>query len=247
MIALHTGSPTLDRFARDLESEAPRSLGGLAPQLDGAGPDDVAAAWLGWASRIVDEHRSVIVFTELLGLLATLGAPFPALAAVQRLIGDELRHVKLCADLASAFGPLDRLVIDLDDLGLPPRGSETPGARALRIVVRELVVGEGESLAVLRAYRDAATDPACREALSLVLMDEARHHAVGRHLEALLRRTLSPADLESTADLAQVALADAAHIRAAHRAGATGGPGRRFGVSIHLSEAPPPLAALLAA
>jgi hypothetical protein len=247
MIALRTGSPTLDRFASELERQAPRSLDGLAPDLSGASERDVAAAWLGWASRIVDEHRSVLVFTELLGLLATIGAPFPALVAVQRVIGDELRHVSLCAELAGAFGPLDRLAIDLDDLGLPPRGDEPIGARALRIVVRELVVGEGESIAVLRAYRDAATDPACREALSILLMDEARHHAVGRHLEALLRRTLSRADLDAAGDLPCVALEDAATIRAAHRAGATGGPGRRFGVSIELREAPPPLAAALAA
>jgi hypothetical protein len=246
MIALETGTPTLDRFVKELAREAPRTLV-LTPDVEGADERDRAAAWIGWASRIVDEHRSVIVFSELLGLLATIGAPFPALAAVQRIIGDELRHVHLCAELSSAFGPLERLVIDLDELGLPPRGEEPPGSRALRIVVRELVVGEGESIAVLRAYRDAATDPACKEALSLVLMDEARHHAVGRHLEALLRRTLSPGELEAAGDLATVALADAAHIRAAHRAGATGGPGRRFGVSIRPSEAPPPLAALRAA
>ncbi len=242
-----TGSPTLDRFVRELEQQAPRSIEGLVPDLAGASEIDVAAAWLGWANRIVDEHRSVLVFTELLGLLAAIGAPFAALAAVQRIIGDELRHVLLCTELAARFGPLDRLVFDHEGLALPPNEGEPPGARALRIVVRDLVVGEGESVAILRAYRDATTDRACRESLSLVLMDEARHHAAGRHLEALLRRTLSPRDLDAASDLSRVALEDAVHIRSAHRAGATGGPGRRFGVSIELAEAPPPLAVALAA
>lgn len=246
MIALTTDSSVLERFVRELDASAPRALS-LSPDLSRGNDIDRAAAFLGWASRIVDEHRSVIVFTELLGLLATIEAPYAALAAVHRIIGDELRHTKLCADLASAFGPLDRLEVDLDELGLPPRGTESPGTRALRIVVRELVVGEGESIAVLRAYRDAATDPACKEALSLILFDEARHHAAGRQLETLLRRTLSDADIHAADDLARIAAADAAHIRAAHRAGATDGPGRAFGVSITPAEAPPPLAAAAAA
>ncbi len=80
-----------------------------------------------------------------------------------------------------------------------------------------------------------------------VCVREARHHAAGRHLEALLRRTLPARDLEAAGDLSRVALEDAVHLRSAHRAAATGGPGRRLGVSIHLAGAPPPLAASLAA
>jgi hypothetical protein len=43
------------------------------------------------------------VFSELLGLLADLEAPFAALCAVQRLIGDELRHTQLAATVVDCL------------------------------------------------------------------------------------------------------------------------------------------------
>jgi hypothetical protein len=241
MIDLATTSPTLSRFVRDLDAQAPRLLSGN-PDLAGADPEEIAAAQLGWASRIVDEHRSVIVFSELLGLLGRCSAPYEALAAVQRLVGDELRHVKLCAELATAFGPLELLEIDLDDLGVPP-SDDHPASRALEIVARELVVAEGESIAVLRAYRAAATDAACRSALDLLLADEARHYATGRHLFDRLVTSLPRAAIaELLGTLPGTMRADAAHVRGVHRRAATGGPGRRYGVSIRREEAPPELA-----
>ncbi|MFO0685834.1 MAG: ferritin-like domain-containing protein [Sandaracinus sp.] len=197
------------------------------------------AACFGWAVRIVDEYRSVVVFTELLGHLAAIRAPYAALATVQRLIGDELRHTRLCAEVASWFGSLDALAIDLEDLELPAwEGSREE--RALEIVVRELVIGEGESVACMRVYRDATTDPAVRAALSTLLADEVRHYAAGRALEALLRETLPPALVERASARLDARLpGDVASIRRAHRAGATGGPGRRFGVSVRPEETPP--------
>lgn len=239
MIDLATTTPTLARFVRELDAQSPRARSHRRADLAGAAPEDVEVAWLGWASRIVDEHRSVIVFSELLGHLASIAAPYETLCAVQRLIGDELRHVRLCAEVASFFGPLDALAIDLDGLGLPP-SADPPAARALAIVARELVVAEGESLAALRAYRDAATDPACRDALSILLADEARHYAAGRQLFDRLvgrldRRVIAPM-LDALPALMR---RDAIAIREAHRRGATGGPGRRYGVSIRADEAPP--------
>lgn len=241
MIDLCTSSSTLARFARELEAEgAPRAL---SPDLRGASQEDLEAAQIGWASRIVDEHRSVIVFSELLGLLATIGAPWETLAAVQRIIGDEIRHTKICAELASAFGPLAGLAIDLDDLALPP-SDEPPARRAVRIVARELVIGEGESVAVLRAYRDATSDPACREALSAILADEARHAAAGKHLLERLIGAIAPVELAPLlGELPSTMRTDAATIRRIHRAAAADGPGRRYGVSIRRDEAPPALSA----
>jgi hypothetical protein len=177
----------------------------------------------------------VVVITELLGHLAVIAAPFEMLCAVQRLIGDELRHVQLCAQLASVFAPLEGLEIDLEGLSLPP-STEPPGLRALTIIGRELVVAEGESIAILKAYRDATGDAGCRAALSTLLQDEARHYATGRALFAQLVRHVHA---EAAKGLETVMQADAVSIRAAHRRGATGGPGRRFGVSIEAHEAPP--------
>lgn len=238
MIDLDSRPGALARFVRDLDAQAPRSLEGLRPDLDDATEAERDAACFGWAVRIVDEYRSVVVFTELLAHLAAARAPYAALATVQRLIGDELRHARLCAEVAGWFGPLDALAIDLDGLGLPP-STLTHEERALEIVVRELVIGEGESVACLRAYRDATTDRAVHAALSVLFADEVRHYAAGRALEALLDASF-PSELvcAARARIEPGLAADVAHIRRAHRAGATNGPGRRFGVSLHPDETP---------
>lgn len=231
-----TGTP-LARFVRDLDAHTAPALSVLTPDLDGASAEDIDAAQLGWASRIVDEYRSAVRFTSLLADLMAIDAPYPMLATVHRLIGDELRHAHLCARLAASFGPLDGLGVELDGLGWP-RTRDDAAERALELVVRELVIGEGESLACMRAYRHATTDPACRALFDHLLEDEARHFTAGRHLEAMLRATY-PRLVPFDDSLEDVLLEDVRAIRRQHRSDARGGPGRRYGVSIRLDEAPP--------
>ena len=238
MIALEAPDAILHRFTRELATQAPLSIAGLSPDLDAHSPDDVEAARVAWASRIVDEYRSVVVFGELLVLLARVEAPYAALCAVQRLIGDELRHTRLCADLADMLGGHDDLAIDLRELGLPP-SSDPPAGRALEIIVRELVVAETESVYALRAYRDATTDPACRTALSLLLRDEVRHAATGRCLARTLLEAFPRSAFGDVPDrLARTAADDVAFIRAQHRRGASDGPGRALGACVLPHELP---------
>ena len=239
MIALTASRTILDRFVTELDAQTPLRGPRLAPDPSLGTAEDRDAARMAWAGRVVDEHRSVVVFSELLTRLARAEAPFDALCAVQRLIGDELRHVKLCAEMSACFGPLEGLAIDLGDLGLP--STDAPDAvRALEIVARELVVGEAESVKVLRAYRDATTDRACFAALELLLVDEVRHAAAGRALFDRLRAAFDPALLAPLlADLPATLEADRRHIASAHAAGAFGGPGRCYGASIRPDEAPP--------
>jgi hypothetical protein len=232
-----TRSATLDRFVRELDAAAGEPLDVLAPDLSDASEVEREAAQMGWALRIVDEYRSAVRFTRLLSDLLTIEAPYAALAASQRLIGDELRHARLCARLAASFGPLKDVRIDLSDLDWqgPAR---PPAERAIEIVVRELVIGEGESIACMRAYRRATTDRAAAAVLDALLLDEARHYATGQHLEGLLLETF-PALAGLHASLEPQLMDDVRAIRGQHRAGATDGPGRRYGVSIRRDEAPP--------
>ncbi|MGE0789199.1 MAG: ferritin-like domain-containing protein [Sandaracinaceae bacterium] len=239
MISLVSSGSVLDRFAFDLDAQGP-SLG--TPDLSGASPDELATARLAWASRVIDEYRSVVVFGELFGRLAAIEAPYVTLAAVHRLIGDELRHARMCLQIAGWFGPIDGLEIDLRDLGLPP--TDAPHAvRALEIIARELMVAEGESVRTLAAYRNATSDPACRDALSSILRDEARHAASGPalfdavrahaergpHRGAVARRLGS---LERTMD------EDRAHIRAVHAEAARHDGAARYGAALRADEAP---------
>lgn len=228
---------TLDRFVRELEAQSPDPIDTLEPDLSSCSDADREAARWGWAFRVIDEYRSATRFTTLLGDLLDMEAPYALLAAVHRLIGDELRHAHLCARFAASFGSLDAMRLELDDLGW--KGAPRPRReRALEIVVRELVIGEGESIAMMRCYRRATTDPCAQRVLDLLLTDEARHFATGRHLEDALL-TLHPDLAPFHASLEDTLLEDVRAIRAQHRDGARGGPGRAFGVSLCLDEAPP--------
>lgn len=228
---------TLERFVRELEAQGDDPLLTARPDLDACTDADRAAARWGWTFRVIDEYRSATRFTTLLGDLLEIEAPYEVLASVHRLIGDELRHARLCARFASQFGSLDDVRIELDDLGWKgPR--RPPRERALEIVVRELVIGEGESLAMMRAYRRATTDPAACAVFDLLLTDEARHFATGQHIEASLLAAF-PELSDFHASLEDTLLDDVRVIRGQHREGARGGPGRAFGVSLTLEECPP--------
>jgi hypothetical protein len=232
MIRLRTDDPVLARFVHDLGSQSPRPLGNLRPDLTGASSEDIAVAHLAWGNRVVDEYRSVVVFSELLRTMAEAEAPFATLCAVQRMIGDELRHTELCASVADALGGLDALEIDLAGLGLPP-SSDPPAVRSLEIVLRELVVAETESVPALRAYLRAAEDAAVRAVLEILLMDEVRHAAVGRALHTALQASYPRDTIQGLLDrLPRIVARETAYLRAQYRSSAVGGPGKRYGASI---------------
>lgn len=237
MIELATDAGVLARFVRDLhaDSGADELLAECTVPCD---HDDREVAALAWASRIVDEYRSVAVFGELLILLAELEAPYRALCAVQHLIGDELRHARLCAGVVSWLG--GGIDVDLTDLALPPPAAgETRGHRAALIVARELVVAEEESITVLAACRDATTAAVPRAVLSSLLRDEVRHAATGRAVLRLfdpggpLAHALTT---DERAALPAVIAADRAALRAVYRDAARGGVGRALGASITAAD-----------
>ena len=237
MIDLAPTRTFLDRFSRDLDQQDSLPMRRRA-DLHAGDLRDHRAARFAWAHRVVDEYRSVVVFTELLAHLAAVEAPYTAIAAVHRLIGDELRHARLCARVSGFFGPLDELEIALDDLGLPPT-DDPPVWRAIEIVALELVVAEEESVRIMRVYRDATTDAACRDALSVLLADEVRHAATGRALLELLIGAFADESIAPRLAALPRALAEERrHIVATHASFANDGPGRMYGASIRANEAP---------
>jgi len=109
--------------------------------------------------------------------------------------------------------------------------------RALRIVARELVVAEEESVYVLAAYRGATTEPAIRRVFELVLVDEVRHAAAGRALLALFERgELARTTAGLRAELPELMAADRAMLREGYVKSARGGPGRALGACIELAD-----------
>lgn len=229
MIELDGVKAPLARFATDLRGDA-----FVRPDLRAHRVEDREVARQAWAVRIIDEYRSVAVFSELLHLLADLEAPFAALCAVQTLIGDELRHTGWCAEAAGWLGGHDDFEIDLADIGLPGRGAVSKAPRAFDIIGRELVVGEEESIIVLAAYRDAASEPAFRDVLAALLRDEVRHAATGRALLRLfvdgsMARWVTDVD---RSELATTMATDRADLRARYELTTHGGPGRALGASL---------------
>ncbi len=233
MIRLDNRRAPLARFVEQIVGPRP---GAPQPDLTAYAPDDVEAARLGWASRIVDEYRSVVVFSDVLHRLTDLSAPFAVLATMHGLVGDELRHTWLCAEVAGWLGGTGDLTIDLEGLGLPD-AEAPPAARVLEVVAREIVVAEEESVAVLRAYRDACVDPTIRGVLETLLHDEVRHAAAGREVYAFLVDALPAADVAPlVAELPQIMATDRQRLRHAYACGARGGPGRALGVSLRAED-----------
>jgi hypothetical protein len=226
MIELTTDDRLLARFVTQLDETSPRSLP-AAPDLTCYAHEDREAARIAWATRVYDEYRSVAIFAELLALLTDVEAPFAALCAVQRLIGDELRHTQVTATVVEWLGGHADLEIDLRAPGLPPRSNEPAAERARKIIAREIVVAEEESIYALAAYRAATTAPAIRAVFDLLLVDEVRHAATGR---ALLRLVGTDDDLEAIAN------ADRAELRARYADSARGGAGRALGACIEVAD-----------
>lgn len=210
------------------------------PPLERYSREEIDAARHAWAVRVVDEYRSVVVLSELLALLSRAQAPFACLAAVQRLVADELRHTHRCSEALAAVDPEARTRIDLSDLGLPP-STEPPLHWAYEVVAREIVAAERESVVILRAYRDATTEPFLRAILQELLRDEVRHAAAGPPLAAALAATIDPARLRDLdTHVAALTARDVEELRRAYRASATGGPGRALGASIVPTDLGPP-------
>jgi hypothetical protein len=233
VIELATDVGLFRRFIGDLDRTAPHPLP-AAPDLAAYSHEARDAARFAWATRIVDEYRSVAVFSELLRLLADMEASYPALCAVHRLIGDELRHTQVTAQVVEWLGGRRGIEIDLANVGLPPRAlGESIETRALHIIGRELVVAEEESIFTLAAYRNATTEPAIKRVLDGILVDEVRHAAAGRALLAELEGRL---DDDGRMRLHATMTEDRAQLRDDYRASARGGEGRALGGSIELAD-----------
>lgn len=138
--------------------------------LDIAVRAELAAAW---ARDGQFEHASIASFGRFAMSLMALGAPADLLIEAHQAALDEVSHAQLCFALASAYagetiGPGEfpfagraELVEDLAEFA----------ARTLE----EGCIGETLAACVAAEQLAQATDPAVREALEIIVSDEARH------------------------------------------------------------------------
>jgi hypothetical protein len=156
-----------------------------------------------WTLRSEEERRSAAVFSDLLGLLADGDVSLDVVREVHGIVGDEILHARMCADMARALGappPCSRV---LPRVGPEPVTAEERRWRALEIVLVEGAVGETISSALFAAGRRLTEEPRARAVLSRILEDEARH---ARCFWGLLDRLLSPPDCEHLAGFVRAAL-----------------------------------------
>ncbi len=146
-----------------------------------------------WTLRSEEERRSAAVFSDLLALLTDADVPLGVLEEVHAVVWDEIRHARMCADMAHALGaPPPRSGL-LPRVGPEPITAADRRMRALEIVLIEGVIGETISSALFAAGRRSTVDQQARATLSRILEDEARH---ARSFWTLLETLMSPRDVE---------------------------------------------------
>ncbi len=151
---------------------------------DMSGLDPSARQRLGqmWARDAAFEHASVASFGKLALELMAFGAPSDLVRAAHQAALDEVGHAEMGFALASAY--LDEPV---SPASLPEARSIQGAASLAELAVAALEEGcFGETMAAVAAsaQRDAASDPAVVEALSIITEEESRHAELGFRIVA---------------------------------------------------------------
>jgi hypothetical protein len=127
-----------------------------------------------WTRAALEEHASIASFSRFSLQLMAAGAPPDFLEGAHQAALDEIRHAKLCFDLAEVYanealapGPLD---LDGDLMG------STDLASLAAAAVVEGCIGETVAALVARHAADGAEYDLVRNVLQLIAKDE-EHHA----------------------------------------------------------------------
>ncbi len=153
-----------------------------APSDDALTPPQRSALAEHWTRSMREEHASVAAFARLSLQLMSLGAPPELLRRVHRAAIDEVDHARRCAALASRFAGEPRSPGALPAACAPIAAVDH--ATLAVDTLREGCVGEAVFAGAAARARDRATDPAVREALTVIARDEAEHAALAWDLVA---------------------------------------------------------------
>ncbi len=143
-----------------------------------------------WRHRMIFEHRSSMVFSQLAAQLYEANASLDAKIVMMRMAQDELRHTGTCAEVLRALDPEGGepgVEVDLAVQPLARHGEASPEERALRNVIYTTCCSEMVACARMVATLDRTTDPFLRDALRRLLADEVLHGQFGFHYLASWR------------------------------------------------------------
>ena len=138
-----------------------------------------------WQARMIFEHRSSTVFSQLAGQLFEAGATLDAKIVMLRMAQDELRHAVTCAEVVRALGGDAEPQVDLRVESLATHAGVSPEERALRNVVFTTSCSELVACARFVETLEHVEDAYLRQAFRTLLADEILHAQFGFHyLEA---------------------------------------------------------------
>ncbi len=138
-----------------------------------------------WHQRMEFEHRSTVVFSNLVHQLFEANASLDAKVVMLRMAQDEVRHTETCANVVRALGGDPTMEIPLDFAPLAQHKGCTPEERALRNVIYTTCLSEMIAVARFVETLEHTTDPYMRDANRALLSDEKMHGQFGfLYLEA---------------------------------------------------------------
>lgn len=158
-----------------------------------------------WRARMVNEHGSSHVFTQLADQLAALGWTDDA-AEAHSFAAEEREHGRLCGAVVEAAGG-EALAHAAPPQALPPHADTTPRAAALRNLVSICCLSETVAVALIGAERLLMPEGPLRELLAQILADEVGHARFGWRLLAREAATLRPDEHAALTRYLPVALA----------------------------------------
>ena len=132
-----------------------------------------------WRNRIAAEYGSAAITQHFVLWLIQIGASPELIEDGLVIVGDELAHSALSAEVYAAAGGNEPPAIDRATLGLPRRPDQPLELDVLRAAVQVFCLNETVAVPLFSHLRAGTTVAPARAALDRVLRDEVRHRDFG--------------------------------------------------------------------
>jgi hypothetical protein len=132
-----------------------------------------------WTELAFNEHRSIVLMSQLLQALGEAQVPLDLYSIACAFPLQELVHAEVCARVVSRLGGAADVETATLETRLETRVGLTPAQRCHELVVRFCCVGETLSKCWLARMRQRVAHPLVRAVLSRILRDEALHSGFG--------------------------------------------------------------------
>lgn len=132
-----------------------------------------------WRNRIAAEYGSAAITQHFVLWLIQIGASPDLIEDGLAIVGDELAHSQMSAEVYAAAGGGEAPAIDRASLSLPRRDEQPLELDVLRTAVQVFCLNETVAVPLFSHLRARCTVAPARAALDRVLRDEVRHRDFG--------------------------------------------------------------------